>query len=196
MRDIFLAQVLRLFIFAEIVVAFRQAHAALIHFGDHMAGIFEIGAGTGFEERIYAFAVQAGNFRSQIFFRLHFCNCFQVGLQRLQTLLLNSGLVHARPVVVADFLLNGGAVFALDRGLFQNVFQDVLTALGQLIESAPTGAVGGNGVLILPAAASVGVKIVAGIDGLIEHVRVKTDALGGGRRWRGCLRITKNRTQK
>ena len=67
MHDILLAQIFGLFVFAEVVVAFRQSHATLVHFRDHATGILEVRTGAHFEERVHALTVQSGELLHSIF---------------------------------------------------------------------------------------------------------------------------------
>ena len=109
-------------------------------------------------------------------------------LQRRCALLLDGRLVHAGGVIVAHFLFDGGV---LPRGLslLQDVAQDIEIVLIQLVEAAPAGFVGWDGVVLHPGSAGILIEIHAGIGGLIHGGHVEAgDLFGklGRRRTRGC----------
>src|SRR5208282_544517 len=123
--------------------------------------------------------MQAHDFFWKLRFRFDGRNALEILFQRLGASFFDGTFVHAAGVVVADLLLIGASAGALGRRFFKNVAHDVFAALLQFVKAAPTGAVGGDRVLRLPLAAGVGVKIVAGIDTLIEQIGGEADV--GGR---------------
>ena len=56
----------RLFVIFEVVVAIRQAKAALLGGGDHLLSVLEVGLGAEFEEYADAIAVQANGFLGKV----------------------------------------------------------------------------------------------------------------------------------
>src|SRR5207253_8485645 len=128
-------------------------------------------------------------FFRQLLFGLKCIDGLEFILQRTRAGALNSTFVHAGLIVVADFLFDGASPGSIRRGLLQNVADNRLAALFQFIEASPLGTVRGDRILCLPFTASVGVKICAGIDVLVEHIGVEADItalrlLGGRRRLR------------
>ncbi len=172
--DVFLAQVNRLGVVLEIVVAIGQAQAALIHFGNHLARVLEVGVGVEAEQYIGALAMQPHDLARQPFLRLDGRDALEIVLQRLRTGLLDGPFIHAAGVVIADLLFVEAAARTVDRRLLENVAHNILAALRKFVEAPPGGTVGGNRILRHPLAARVGIKVVAGVDALIEHVDRET----------------------
>ena len=119
--------------------------------------------------------MQANHFFGQLFLRLKRVYGLEFILQRPRSGTLDGALVHTRFVIVADFLFDGASPGSVRGRLFQNAADNSLAAFLQFVEAAPPGTVRRNGILCLPLAASVGVKICAGINILVEHVSVEAD---------------------
>src|ERR1039458_6484035 len=98
-------------------------------------------------------------------------------------------LVHARRVIVANFLLDG-AMLPGRLCLVDEIAQNVEIVLVQFIETAPSCLVRRNWIVLHPVAARVLVEIHAGFDGLVDgrqiEVRDLLGSVGGGRRTRRC----------
>src|SRR6266536_6702254 len=159
--DVLRAKFSRLGIVLKIIVAVGQAETALVEFGDHLAGVLEIGAGPEPEQYLSPLAVQADDFVWQFILRLQGGNAFEVWIERLGSGLLDGAFVHAGGVVVADFLLIGAAPGAIGGGLLQNFAHNVFAPFLKFIEAAPPRTVIRIGVMRLPLAAGIGVEIGA-----------------------------------
>src|SRR5271169_1882407 len=187
MLDVFLPQFDRFRIVFEIVITVGHAQSALIDLSYDLARVLKVGSGIEAEQDIDTFAMQAHDLFRELFLRLDGRDALEVWLQGFGARFFDGTFVHATGVVVADLLLIGASAGAVGRRLLENVAHDVFAALLQFVEAAPAGAVGGNRVLRLPLAAGVGVKIVAGIDTLIEQVGGETDVSGRLRDFRIIL---------
>ena len=115
---------------AEIVVAFRQAQAALVDHGDLLAGILEILLLAKAHESVDADQLEAGEQFGQLVFALEGGNAIELRLQRFQSLLVDGVHIHAGGVGVADLLLIRSAAGAARGGLFQHGVQDVFGVVG------------------------------------------------------------------
>ena len=91
---------------------------------------------------------------------------------------VDGGGIHAGGEVVADLLLDGGAVGG--GCVLEDAPEEVLVVVGELAVDAPGGLVGGDGVVLLPAAAGVLVEVVAGVDGAVEAGEIERGGVGHG----------------
>src|SRR4029077_15536547 len=89
-------------------------------------------------------------------------------------------LVYAGGVIVADLLVDGATGGAGLGGGFQDIAQDELVVALQLGIDAPARLIGGNAVLLHPAAAGVGVEVGARINAVIHGSDVESGLVGGG----------------
>ena len=91
--------------------------------------------------------------------------------------LVDGGGVHAGGEVVTDLLLDGVAV--LGGGcVLEDAPEELLVLVGELAVDAPGGLVGGDGVVLLPAAAGELVEVDAGVDGAVEVGEVERGRVG------------------
>src|SRR5581483_8854044 len=132
MLDVLFANLLVFRARARVVIALRQAEAALIGFGDFLVSILEILIGAVAEESIDILQVKIGNDWSKLSFALDVCNAIEFRLQRSQALFLDRRFIHARRVKVADLLIDCTALGIVYRSFLKNVAQDETIALGEL----------------------------------------------------------------
>ena len=91
-------------------------------------------------------------------------------------------VVHAAAVKIADLLLDrSGRGCLLCRGGFQDLAQHFLVLVLQLVEAAPTGIGGLDGIALDPAAGGELEEVLAGLAGGVEIVQVEAMALRIGR---------------
>src|ERR1019366_9036101 len=134
--------------------------------------------------------MHVGDLRNELLLRLDGCDALHLGLQRRGPLFLDRALVHARSIVVANYLLDG-AVLSGRLCLVEQVAQNVEIVLVQLIETSPSCLARRNGIVLYPVSARVLVEIHAGIDSLVDGRQVEVGnllgKLGGRRSRRLCL---------
>ena len=95
---------------------------------------------------------------------------------------VDSGFVHAGGEVIADLLVDGGAVCRRTGGLLQRLAHSGDVPQGERIEGAPSRLVGRNRVRLQPLAARVLEEIRTGIQIPVDHCRIKLFQLGHRRR--------------
>src|SRR5262249_7937227 len=95
--------------------------------------------------------------------RLHGVNGIQDARNRMDISLFDGFLVHAGLVVISNFLFFRRALGIVLRILLQNSSQNDFAPAFQLVEASPAGMVARRGVLGLPLATGIGVKVVAWI---------------------------------
>jgi hypothetical protein len=98
---VLLADALGLRVRAEVVVAVRQAQAALVHLADHLRRVLVVLIGAEIERRVDALLVEAREERGQIGRGGDRVDRCQVVLERLGALLVGRVLVHAGRVEIA-----------------------------------------------------------------------------------------------
>src|SRR5882762_10905392 len=98
----------------------------------------------------------------------------EVGLQGRRTFGFCRLFVDASAIEIADLLVYRAAACATCRCLLQDVMQCQEIALVKFREAHPFRLIGGDLCAFQPGAASVLVKIEAGIDGLVQIVDTET----------------------
>ena len=180
MQQIAGANLLRLGIVLGIVIAVRKAQPALPHTHNHGIGVIGILLGAAVEEQGIAGKMQTSYQRRKIvnaFDRLHLV---ERRLHGFGAKLLHRRFVHTCGVVIADLL--GDGVRGLGGGcLFENSPQIVEIILVQLGINVPTDLVGGNGILLLPAAAGVLVEIHAWVQRSVHGRNIEAGDVRQGR---------------
>src|SRR5204863_9726797 len=111
----------------------------------------------------------------QIAFRIEALDGLEFVCQRARAGCFDCGFIHTGLIVVAYFLFYGVAFGIVRRVLLQDSADSLFAALLQFVETPPAGMIAGDWILSLPFTARVAVKIGAGIDILVEHVRGKAD---------------------
>ncbi len=101
----------------------------------------------------------------------------RAGIGGLDAGFVDGGGVHAGGEVVADLLLDGVAVFS-GGCVLQDAPEELLVVVGELGVDAPGGLIGGDGVVLLPAAAGELVEVDAGVDGAVEVGDVERGGVG------------------
>ncbi len=107
MRDILFARLHRFGILAEIIIPLGESQTALIGLADHHVGILEILAGAEIEKDIHSHLLQASYLGRKIHRTRDVRDAIEFGLEGRQTFGLDGFLVHARRIVIADFLRIG-----------------------------------------------------------------------------------------
>ena len=106
----------------------------------------------------------------------------QLRLERRDAQLVDCGRVHARGVLVADFLLVRAARGRGRGGLLQYLPEVQAIQLKKLGEAAVGGLIGGQRIALEPAIAAVLVKVVAGVHGLVDQGGIEDAQLRRGGR--------------
>src|ERR1035438_5150313 len=140
-------------------------------------------------------AVHVGNLRNDLLLGLYGCNAFHLGLQRCGPFFLDRALVHAGRIIVANFLLDDGALSGR-LCLVEEVAQDVEIVFIQLVEATPSCLVRRNGIVLYPVSARILIEIDTGIDGLVDGRQVEVGDLLGKLRGRGGLGHCKYSSQQ
>jgi hypothetical protein len=163
----------------EIVVAIGKAEAALIDVGDLLFGVLGVGAHAEAEERANAVLVEADDFGGQVLLGVDLRDAGEQRRDGLDALGFDGGLVEARGIEVADSLLERGAFGVRGGEFFQDVVLDAEVVLAELVEAAPAGAVGRDGIVFAPDAARILVEVLAGVDGGAHGFEVEAGGGGG-----------------
>ena len=100
------------------------------------------------------------------------------GCQRLQAGGFDAAFVHAGGPVVADLLLTGGAVRVVLAGCFQRLAKHAFIPEFEAAAGAPENLVGRNRIGGQPLVAGVLVEVVAGIERLVDQIRIEVLELG------------------
>src|SRR6266849_5291553 len=134
MVDVLLARLNGLGIILEIVVAIREAEAALVDGGDDLRRVVQVRRGAKDEQRPHSTAppsaasrgpVQMGDFGDQPGLRIYLRNSIQLWLDRRDSLGLDPLFIHTGSVVIAVPLLERAA-FGVGIGrLLQNLMEDL-----------------------------------------------------------------------
>jgi len=119
-----------------------------------------------------------GKLVNQLGFLLEIVNALQLRLESFGKGGFNRAFIHATLPVVADLLLHRGSTLFFGRGRFQCLAQHCLIPLLQRTGYAPGRAVRRNGIGGKEFAASVLVKICAGIDLGFTWSALKCSSLG------------------
>ena len=186
-RDVLVAQRLVLGARLQVVLAFRQAEAALHGVRDVHRGILEVAERAEAEQRLDALRVPRVDERDDVFLRLQRVDLREVGLDRVVTGLLDARLIHRRGVEVADLLRVGARLGGFLRALLEDLLEEVQVALAHLVADAPGRVLGRDRVGVEPAAVGVAVEVRARRGLLVEvpaveAVVVRVGARRGGER--------------
>src|SRR5262249_23586573 len=146
--------------------------STLVGLRDHFLGVLEISPGIEVEEHINSVRVQVGDQGRKFALVSYGIDAVKRRLEGRHTFLVDSIFVDTARVIIADLLLVGSRV-ACARRVLQNVPQESAVPLVQFIETPPRRLVRRDWVALLPAAASVLVKINARVCSLVERRRVK-----------------------
>ena len=182
--DVLLAQLQRLGVVAEVVVAIGQAHAALVGNRHLDRRIFEVGLGTEAEEWLHADRVQLGDERRQRVRAGQRGNLLEQRFERRRALRVDRRFVHAGHVVVAN-LLRPRRRRAGSGCRFENLLQRLVVVLLQLVEPPPARSIRRYRVLRHPASTGVLVEIGTGVDRLVHRIELKARRRLGRWGWWG-----------
>ena len=187
LRDVgkvFVAELLRLVVRLEVIVAVGQSQATLVGPDDDLARVAAVLVGAELEDRVDAHHLEARDLGLERGDRGDLLDRGKLALQRREPLRLDGGLVHARQVEVADLLV----VRARSVGGLRDLLEDLVQALAVLLleerEGPPVGLVGGDRVRLEPSAVAVEVEVLARGHRRV-HVR-GVDAMDLGRGDRGA----------
>ena len=176
---ILLAKRLGAVILIEVVVAVRQAEAALIERADLSGRVLLVLLGAEVEEEAdceYLSSIVAQQ-RCQRLLVVPCGDGLERRLNRLRAKLVGQIHIHAGGKVVAVLLLQR-SLRSVGRSL-QFLVEQVVVALGQLVEPSPSRLVRRNRVVLLPVAAGVLIEVGAGIGRLVDRRKVEADRLFG-----------------
>src|ERR1700686_5509490 len=102
----------------------------------------------------------------------------QSGLDGLDSVTVYVIFVHAGGVIVADLLIDGGAIGRRPRSVLEDLAFDLEVALTEFIEAAPARLVGWDGVLRVPGAARVLIEVRAGAHVGVHGAEIKPRLAG------------------
>ncbi len=173
----------------RVVVAIGQAEAALVERRDHLLRIVGILIGASREKQRARSErrMEIREQRREIMRCLERGDAVEIGLDRIDTVLLGGGFVDACGVEVADLLSNSIALTARRRGLLQNPVQKIQVVFVQFAVDAPRRLIGRDRIVLLPAPARILVQVHARIDRLVDRFEIQTWRIGK-RRLAGRLR--------
>src|SRR5882724_3673091 len=189
MSHVLFADLLGLSVVVGIEIAARQREAALVKLRHGLLRVVIILYGGQAEQRseggviidgpgVSNRGMLVGKLVNQLGFLLEIVNALQLRLESFGKGGFNRAFIHATLPVVADLLLHRGSTLFLGRGRFQCLAQHCLIPLLQRTGYAPGRAVRRNGIGSKKFAASVLVKIRAGIDLGIYLVSAQVLKLG------------------
>ena len=183
------ADLLRILPLAKIVVALRQAEAALTKARDHGRGVLVVDLHVEVEADVQALGLQLGDDRNQFLGARDRLNAAQPRRERPQSFAVDRGLVHAGCVEVADALDHAALGSAGPSRILEDFLEDGEVALVDFLVHAIGGVFAGDR-HFLEGAIGVGIEVFAGRDGQI-HVRPvhAADRLGGNRGFAGRLPV-------
>ncbi len=187
-RDVLCAELLRLLIVGEVVLAFRQAEAALAELRNLEVAVLRVGTGPEAEARGHALDPQMGHDAEHVGAGLDRGDEVEVRLQRLDPHRVDRILIHAAVVIIPHHLLERGGAGLQGSGALADGAQVGLVAFGQLGEAAPARLVGGDGRVLDPLAVGVAEKIVLRFDRRIDGLEVNLGARTEDEGKRGCRR--------
>ena len=179
----------------EVVVAVGQAEAAGIHVGDDRGGIAEVLSAAGGEERtavVPGLQVAGGEVWGQVGGLLDPGYGLELRFERGGAESFNARLIHATGEEVSELLLHGSTGGLSLCEIVEDAPEELIVVIGQLAVDAPTGLIGGDGIVLHPAAATELVEVHAGVGRAVEGWQVEAGRVGQGRergffhlRWRG-----------
>ncbi len=174
--DVSLAQ-LGLAAFAlKIVVALAHPDTGLIEPCNAHIGIGSVGLVEHGKERIDANAMQTAHLGLRLGGGLQCGNLFQIGLDRFNTLLLDSGGVHTHLIEGGNLVaIAAGGVLRVDKRVDEST-QLLLVGLGQHVESAIAAVFGIQRVGLKPTAACIVIEILGRVECSVEVVQIDTRA--------------------
>src|SRR5437667_6208420 len=100
----------------------------------------------------------------------------EFGLERIQSFRINRFLVHARTVVIPNFLLDRAAARIIYRCLFQNFTLGHQISLIEFYEAHPLRLVSRNFRVLQPVATSVLVEVDARIDSFVDVIYAEAES--------------------
>ena len=197
-RQVCLAQLFGFGVVLQVVIAIRQAEAALIGFGDHLRRVLVVLIRAEREQRSPTlerrWKLRSRDIFRQILLRLQTRDALQFRQQRLGAQLLDGRLIHTRRVEIADLLCDivcrcvpRAACF---RRFFQNRPQLRAIFVLELAGRTPTRLIRRNRIFFDPPAAGVRVEVHARINGSIDGRQIQ-HRLG-----RGVLRTDRHSGRK
>jgi len=150
----------------HVEIAIRESEATGCDTGNHFGGVARVLLNLHTEEKAAAShaQMQTAQQNGEIFALGQRVDAFQVGAQWLAASLLDGCLIHAGGEIIADLLRVRRTVGSRIRRLLQYTPQKMSIVLIQLFINAPARLIRWNGVVLLPTAAGVPIKILAGID--------------------------------
>src|SRR6266516_155534 len=151
-------------------VCSSDLQAALVHDGNLLSGVAQIGLGVEPEERRRADGVEVGDENRQVVGVDERVDGGEIVAERREPLRFDGRVVHAGGVVVGGLL---PIRFSRVRWRgFKNAAEEEKVALLHFLEAADRAAVGGDRVLRDPAAAGVLIEVLARIGRLVERVQL------------------------
>ena len=175
MIHVLLAQFHGLGIVFDVVITIGERHSSLIGFCDGLGRVLEILIGGKSENSTDCLTVKPNDFFRQVGFRFEAVDGLEFVCKWSRAGCFDRGFIDAGLIIVADFLLYRAACGIVRSVLFQDSAHGLLAAFLQLVETPPAWMVARDRILRLPFAASVAVKVSAGVDILVEHVYGKAD---------------------
>src|SRR6185437_1731647 len=161
----------------EVVVAIGKSKATLSCSRDLLGGVLLVLRDGGREEGGTTATVLLRSEGRELLDAGEVVNGLEVGLQWLGAELVEDLGVHAGSEVIAVLLLERapGSIRSRDEVLVE----EIVVIVGKFGETAPRGAVGGDGIVLVPTAAGVLEEVLAGIGGLVDGVDIEGDGFDG-----------------
>ena len=153
----------------SVVVALRQTQSSRAVERDNGTGVGKVLIRAHAEEGVHADSVEVRQQRGQLRRRLQHGNAVQLRLQRRKSQPVYRGSVHATRVLIADLLFISGARGRGHRCIFKNLLQAQPVQLSQFGVAAVVSLIGRQRIALEPAVATVAIKVVAGVHGLIDQ---------------------------
>ena len=166
-------------IILDVVVAVGQGETTLIHVGNHHVRIVEIRRRIKPEQAVRADHVRVCNDVNER--RLVGCgrHPIQLRLERIQSLRIRRLLIHARPEIVADLLLDRAPRRSARSCLLENASEGDEIPFIQFREADPLCLIRGNFRLLQPVPAGILIKIGTGIDRPVDGLDAESRISAG-----------------
>ncbi len=180
MQYVLLANVLEPRLVAQIVIAVGQAHAGYFELCNHVGGRMGVLLGRQPHRCVDAVALQLHNLAPQAFAILDRVNPGKFRLQRLQPQRVDVCLVHAGTIEVSDELICRTRSRCFHRrGCLEQGVQSAQRLLLRYRPARPPRLDCGHGMFRPPRPICIGVKVVTGIDVVIDvrHLRALRSAV-------------------
>ena len=168
-----LANLHRLLIVFEVVVAVGKRQTGLIDKGNGHVCVMKVRARAEAKQRVRTDRPLVRHYRNHLPLIFDFGDAVELRLERRDSFLIDRLLVHARGIVVADLLHHRTALRIIRRRFFENVVQYREIVLVDLREAVPRRIIRRNGIVLDPVAAGELIEVHTRIGGFVEVGNIK-----------------------